>query len=148
MTFAPPDLRWAGRALIAPWLLALWSCAPTTAPQNSIAIVRLTIGEQTVLIDWDEGPRSAATIPPSGTWATQLTFATFHRSNGTPISLDPAEYEIRLEPEEDGLVEFERTEPFGGTLRRLTEGVAEVVVTVVHIPSGNLEFGPHTLTVN
>jgi hypothetical protein len=122
-------------------------CGSATAPNNSIAIVRLTIGEQTVLIDWDDGPRSSATIPSTG-MSAQITLATFHRSNGTPIELDPSEYEIRLEPEESGVVEFVRTEPFGGTLRRLMVGVAEVVVSVVHIPTGDTEFGPHSLTVN
>jgi hypothetical protein len=129
-------------------LLALSACAGITASDNSIAIVRLTIGEQTVLIDWDEGPRSAASIPPTGMGSTQITFATFHRSNGAPIPLDPEEFEIRLEPLDDGVVEFVRTEPFGGTLRRLSEGVAEVAVSVVHIPTGEVEFGPHRLTVN
>jgi hypothetical protein len=129
-------------------LLALAACAGMAASDDSIAIVRLTIGDQTVLIDWDEGARSAATIPQTGTGATQIAIATFHRSNGTPITLDPEEYEMRLEPLDDALVEFVRTEPFGGTLRRLTGGVAEVVVSVVHIPSGAFEFGPHNLTVN
>ena len=170
MTFSPPYLRPTlrvgaphaprgrpprcrvgnpvGVILLALLVPALQACGSSTEPNNSIAIVRLTIGEQTVLIDWDDGPRSAATIPPTGMSATQITIATFHRSNGTPITLDPSEYEIRLEPEDPERIEFVRSEPFGGTLRRLMGGVAEMVVSVVHIPSGNTEFGPHSLTVN
>ena len=163
MTFGPPSLRWnasrrhsrdsVGRRRVgtplALMLLAFMSCSsPAAPPGRSIAIVRLTIGDQTVLIDWDDGPRSAATIPPNGSAATQFTIATFHRSNGTPIPLDPSEYEIRLEPEDTERVEFVRTEPFSGILRRLTPGLAEIEVSVVHIPTGNTEFGPHNLIVN
>lgn len=156
----PPGLRWSARRLrcrvgapthaLVPalMLLALASCGTPTTPSGSIAIVRLTIGDQTVLIDWDDGPRSAATIPPNGVAATQFAMATFHRSNGTPIPLDPSEFEIRLDSDDTDRVEFERTEPFGGNLRRIGPGVAEVMVTVVHIPTGNTQFGPHSLIVN
>jgi len=135
------------------WLMVvamLTACDPATAPNDTIMLVRLDVGVQTVLIDRDGGPRSAATIPATGTVQarTMLIVATFHRGNGTPIGLDPELYELVLTPTDPERLTFTRTEAFRGNLFRVSAGEAQVAVTVVQVESGSIVFGPHNLTIN
>jgi len=143
----------SSRRPILLWLTAvamLTACDPATAPNDTIMLVRLDVGVQTVLIDRDGGPRSAATIPATGTVQarTMLIVATFHRGNGTPIGLDPELYEIVLTPTDPERLTFTRTEAFRGNLFRISAGDTQVLVTAVHVASGSVVFGPHNLTIN
>jgi hypothetical protein len=145
-------------------ILALAGCDDSTGPDDTINIVRLTVGTQTAYFDAN-GLRACCdgagnptlptriTIPASGSAANQLTYATFARGNGTDIRLDPGTYEIRLVP---GATSITWTPlpypsgtnlPFSGNLRRTSAGVTPVQLSVVETSSGNTVFGPHTFQI-
>jgi hypothetical protein len=145
-------------------ILAFAGCDDSTGPDDTINIVRLTVGTQTAHFDTD-GLRDCCdgagnptlniriTIPASGSSANQLTYATFHRDNGTDIRLDPGAYEIRLVPGETRITwtplpyPSGTNLPFSGNLRRTSAGVTPVQLSVVEKSSGNTVFGPHTFQI-
>jgi hypothetical protein len=145
-------------------LLALAGCDDSTGPDDTISIVRLTVGTQTAYFDTNglrdccDGAGNATlptriTIPASGSQATQLTVGTFHRDNGTPIILDPAIFELRLVPAATRITwtplpyPSGANLPFSGNLRRTSAGVTQVQMSVVEKASGREVFGPHTFQI-
>jgi hypothetical protein len=140
----------------AAWVAALcaampvmYACESAVAPAASVELVRLAVGDQTVLVDRAEGPRSSVSIPLGTEEArTAVTFATFHRQDGTEVELDAAFYEARIVPAEPSVVFYWRAESFQGRLVRLMAGQTQVTFSIVNILSGEVEFGPHNLTIN
>ena len=157
-----PRTRLFAASLFA--MLALAGCDDSTGPDDTISIVRLTVGTQTAYFD-ENGLRNCCdgagnatlptriTIPASGSAATQLTVGTFHRDNGTPIILDPAVFELRLVPAATRITwtplpyPSGANLPFSGNLRRTSAGVTAVQLSVVERASGNTVFGPHTFQI-
>jgi hypothetical protein len=161
MTFRPRT-----RFLVAPLvaLLALTACEDSTSLDDTISVVRLNIGSQTINIDTNglrdccdgEGNATLNTriaIPNSGSARTQLTYATFHRADGSSITLDPDVYEIRVVPASGNLTWTPLTFPggtnwpFSGNLSRTAVGITNVEFSVVQRSSGSTVFGPHTFRV-
>ena len=154
-----------GAALLA--AVALAGCDDSTDVDDTIKITRLTVGTQTAYFD-TQGLRNCCdgagnptlptrvTIPATGTAATQLTVATFHHENGTPIILDPLVYELRVVPSSNPAVRLTWTPlpypsganlPFSGNLRRTVTGISSVEISVVQKSSGQVVFGPHVFQV-
>jgi hypothetical protein len=79
--------------------------------------------------------------------------ATFHRSDGSPIGLDPAVYELRVVPSATRITwtplayPSGANLPFSGNLRRTAAGPTPVEFSVVQKSSGQTVFGPHTFNV-
>jgi len=157
------------RFLVAPLVVALpvlAGCSDSTTVDDTIAVVRLTVGTQTALFDQSglknccDGAGAATlpvriTIASTGTVAarTQLTVATFHRADGTNIALDPAVYELQVVPAATRLTftplpfPSGANLPFSGNLFRATAGVTEVTMSIVNKASGAPLFGPHKFNV-
>ena len=125
-------------------------CESPVVPTAAVALVRLTVGDQTVLVDREEGPRSSVSIPSQGDVEarTAVTLATFHRGDGREVKLDPVFYEVRVVPAEPMVVFYARDESFHGRLIRLAAGETQVTFSVVNVLSGAVEFGPHNLTIH
>jgi hypothetical protein len=132
----------------AAWLFAalplLQSCGDPVQPTASVELVRLNVGDQTVLVDRAEGPRSAVSVPG----IEALTLATFHRGDGTEVELDPVFYEVTFVPSEPSVMFYARSQAFQGRLIRLMSGETQVTFSIVNVLSGVVEFGPHNLTIN
>jgi|RhiMethySRZTD1v2_1073278.scaffolds.fasta_scaffold641312_1 hypothetical protein len=145
-------------------LIALAGCDDSTGVDDTIQIVRITVGTQTAYFDTNglktccDGAGNATlpsriVIPATGTTATQTTVATFHRSDGSPIILDPAIYELRVEPGDTRITwtalpfPSGANLPFSGNLRRTSVGISPVRLSVVQKASGQTVFGPHTLQI-
>lgn len=144
-------------------MLVLSGCDDSTAPDDTIRIVRLNIGSQTIILD-ENGVRDCCdgegdatlntriTIPNSGSQRTQLVYATFHRADGSNITLDPDQFEIRMQPESANLTWEPLTFPvgtnwpFSGNLRRAAVGVTNVEFSVL-TSGGTAIFGPETFAV-
>jgi hypothetical protein len=135
------------------------ACSAATEPPDTLDIVRLTVGTQTVhfdqsgLRDCCDGAGNATlntriTIASGGTAAsrTHHTTATFHRADGKSIELDPAVHEVRLSPESTR-VTFTRLTPFTGNLFRANAGITGVTLMVVHTVTGEILFGPHQFSI-
>ena len=135
-----------------------------TGLDDTIEIVRFTVGTQTVYFD-ESGVRTCCDgagnatlpryiwIPATGATATQVSVATFHRSDGSPIILDPNVYELRVVP---GATRITWTAlpypsganlPFSGNLRRTAAGPTPVEISVVQKSSGQTVFGPKTFNI-
>ena len=145
-------------------LVALAGCDDSTGTDDTIKIVRVTVGTQTAYLDTNglktccDGAGNATlpsriVIPATGATATQTTVATFHRDNGTPITLDPTVYELRVEPGDTRITwtalpyPSGANLPFSGNLRRTATGIAPVRFSVVQKSSGQTVFGPHTIQI-
>jgi hypothetical protein len=146
-------------------LIALAGCDDSTGnDDDTIQLVRITVGTQTAYLDTQglktccDGAGNATlpsriVIPATGTTATQTTVATFHRSNGSPITLDPAVYELRVEPGDTRITwtalpyPSGANLPFSGNLRRTATGISPVRFSVVQKSSGQTVFGPHTIQI-
>jgi hypothetical protein len=152
--------------LVAPLvaLLALTGCEDSSNLDDDIEVVRLNIGTQTITLDTGglrdccDGEGDATlnirvTIPNSGSARTQLVYATFHRADGSNITLDPDVIEIRMSPASGSLTWTPLTFPngtnwpFSGNLSRTSAGITNVEFTVVQRTSGSALFGPHTFRV-
>jgi hypothetical protein len=175
MKFGPRPFRLLALPVVA--LFALSACDDSTNVDDTIAIVRVNVGTQTVLVD-QSGMRSCcdgagnatlntavqvpqgASNPATATLAqrTQLTVFTFHRSDGTPIILDPNLYEVRVTPANSTLTwtpiaypapTGQSSVPFSGNLIRPTAGssIVDVTFSVVEKASGNVVFGPNKFTI-
>ena len=132
-----------------------------TVSGNVDPVITFNVGTQTVLVD-TQGPRAccdgagnatlntAISVPQGATntstatlaQRTQLAVFTFHRSNGTPIILDPALYEVRVTPASSAITwtpavypppAGQSTLPFSGTLIRPTTaaGMIDINFSVV-----------------
>jgi hypothetical protein len=158
--------RFRTHFLVAPLvaLLALTACEDSTSLDDTIEVVRLNIGQQTIYLDsgglrdccdgeGDATLNTRVTIPNSGSQRTQLVYAVFARADGSNIQLDPDVYEIRMEPVNGNLTWTPLTFPegtnwaFSGNLSRNEVGVTNVDFSVVQRSSGSAVFGPHTFRV-
>jgi hypothetical protein len=175
MKFGPRPFRFLAVPVIA--LMALGACSDEEDVDDTLAIVRVNVGTQTVLVD-SNGPRACcdgagnatlntaisvpqgATNPATATLAqrTQLTVFTFHRSNGTPITLDPSLYEVRVTPATSAITwtpiayppaTGQSSVPFSGNLIRPTTAASMVDInfSVVEKATGAVLFGPQKFVV-
>lgn len=140
-------------------VFAISACSDPAEGPGPLAVVRLTVGSQTIhfdesgLRDCCDGSGNATlntriTIASTGNAAsrTMLTVATFADANGHAVTLDPAVHEIRLSPESNR-VTFTRLTPFSGNLFRASAGVTGITMLVVHTGTGEILFGPHQFSV-
>jgi hypothetical protein len=140
-------------------LSSIVSCTDPTEPPDTLEVVRLTVGTQTLHFDQSgvrgccDGAGNATlntriTIASGGTVAsrTHLTVATFHREDGKSIDLDSGVHEVRLSPESNR-VTFTRLTAFSGNLFRASAGVTGVTMMVVHTGTGEILFGPHQFSI-
>lgn len=156
------SVRRASRLAVWPLVLSLFAllaCNDTDEPPDTLDVVRLTVGTQTITFDQSglraccDGAGEATlntriTIAATGTTTsrTMLTEASFHRLDGKNITLDPAVHEVRLSPESTRIT-FTRLSPFSGNLFRASAGVTGVTIMVVHTGTGEILFGPHQFTI-
>ena len=150
--------------LVAPLvaMLVLSGCEDSTATDDTISVVRLNIGTQTIYLDTNglrdccdgEGDatlNTRVTIPNSGSSRTQLTYVTFHRSDGSNIIMEPGQVQIDMSPATGSLtwtpLDFpdDTNWPFSGNLSRTAVGITNVTFSVVQ--GGSTVFGPHTFRV-
>jgi hypothetical protein len=159
MMFRFSSLRTSAAMLAA--VLAVSACGDdsTDVPDN-LEIVRLTVGTTTVHFDREGGLRACCdgagnptlntriTIASTGNVAarTQATVATFHRSDGRNISLDPATHELRISVTGPA-VTFTRTGPFTGNTFRASAGVANAELTIFNTQTNQAVFGPHPFRI-
>jgi hypothetical protein len=135
------------------------ACDEATEAPGPIAVVRLTVGSQTIhfdesgLRDCCDGAGNATlntriTIASTGNVAsrTMLTEANFTDANGHLVTLDPTVHELRLSPE-NNRVTFTRLSAFSGNLFRASAGVTGITLLVVHTRTGEILFGPHQFSV-
>jgi hypothetical protein len=140
--------------------LAVSACGDdTTDVPDTLEIVRLTVGTQTVHFD-TQGIRNCCdgagnptlntrlTIASTGSVAsrTMLSVVTFHRADGRNITLDPAMHELRIVPEATR-VTFTRLTPFTGNLFRASAGITNVQLTIFNTQTNQAVFGPHTFRI-
>lgn len=150
--------------LVAPLvaMLVLSACEDSTALDDTIQVVRLNIGNQTIYLDTNglrdccdgEGDatlNTRVTIPTSGSQSSQLTYVTFHRADGSNITMDPSQVQIQVQPENGNLswtpLTFpdDTNWPFSGNLSRNAAGITNVQFSVVR--GGSTVFGPHSFRV-
>lgn len=129
------------RALwVLPLALALGVTAcnddPTEPEEPEIGTMRLTVGTQTLTYTEGGGP---TTLMISG--ASTPVSATFLDSGGAALTLDGTEFEIQLIPANTGVLTFNRTTPFSGTLNRVSAGTTVVQIGVFHKLEGHFDFG-------
>jgi hypothetical protein len=169
MKFGPRPFRFLAVPVIA--LLALSACSDDPDVDDTLSIVRVNVGTGTVLVDAN-GVRtccdgagnptlnSVLVIPAIGTATARsaVTVFTFHRSNGTPILLDPATHEVRVTPATSAITwtpavfpapAGQTSLPFSGTLARpgTTAAMVDVSFSVVEKASGSVLFGPQKFTI-
>jgi|SRR5688572_9258656 hypothetical protein len=111
-------------------------------PAESIVMVRLNIGGQTVEIT-EAGANRAVDVPRG---ATSLD-ATFFNAAGNPVTLSSTStYALDVVSSNTGRLTFTRTGPFSGTLNGLQTGSATIAVKILH--GSHEDFGPRNVTIN
>jgi len=139
MTFRRPALRSVAFAAV----FALAACSSTTeVDEPEIGSVRLTV-DGTVLVITPGGAQGTLTLNAGASSVS----ATFLDEDGAIMTLDPAEFEIRIIPANTTLLTFLRSTAFTGTLNRLGTGTTTMRVSVFHKDEGHDDFGPHTVSV-
>jgi hypothetical protein len=109
---------------------------------EEVAEVRLTVGSQTVTIT-EGGAQGSLTIPVG----VSSVSAVFLADDGDTVTLDPEEFELRLESQNAAVVIFTRTGPLAGKLTGVAPGSAVVEFSIFHLEEGHPDFGEFDLNV-
>jgi hypothetical protein len=117
-------------------LSALTACEddPVEPEEPEIGTVRLTIGSQTVNL----APGATVSVTVSG--ATNAVSATFLGEDGSALTLDGSEFELRLIPRTTGRVTYTRSASFSGSLARVAAGSVLVDVQIFHLIENHEDF--------
>jgi hypothetical protein len=153
MTFSDSTIRQAARRsrfsayFVLPLVVALSAVAgcdddPVEPEEPEIGTMRITVGSQTLTFTEAGGP---TTLTISG--ASTAIAATFLDPDGVPLTLDAADFELRVSPANAGVLTFTRTTAFSGTLNRVAIGTTTVELAAFHKGEGHDDFGEFVVTV-
>ena len=135
------SVRWMGMAALA-MVASLAACNddPVVDDEPNIATMRITIGSQTVDVDVfgtvTGGPITLTTTVDPAVTVQWLIL------DGSPDPLvTAAEFELRVEPANTGIVTFTSTGAFTGTLNGVTTGSTTIEFILWHLEEDHDEFG-------
>lgn len=107
---------------------------PVEPHEDEPEAIRLIIGEDTVEIDG--GQTGSVTIPLGGT----AIAAVFLDADGDEVDVHDDEFELRIEPDDEQVVTFTRSDAFSGTLNGESEGTSTAEVLLWHLPVDHDDF--------
>lgn len=138
MTRASSSYRSITAAALAALVFAA-GCRDSTGPdhEDEPHAVRLTIGTQVVTVDESGNVTGGPIVIPVG--QTPIS-AQFLADDGDVLTLNPAEYELRVIPVNAAVVTFTPTGGFAGTLTGVAAGNTSLTIQLWHIPAGHDDF--------
>ncbi|MGQ0560965.1 MAG: hypothetical protein ACT443_03720 [Gemmatimonadota bacterium] len=142
-------MRRMARVPILGMALLAAACGSTSEPEPEpeVAIMRLTVGAQTINVNAETGAVTGGPITLVANTTTPVS-AVFLSANGQaePLVTD-ATFRLDVRPA-DATVTFTRTGPFAGTLRGTTATNTSAEFALFHLEEGHEEFEwPVSITV-
>jgi hypothetical protein len=143
--------RWTRRLLLAPLAITgalLVGCdddgtEPEDDPADAIEEMRLTIGSGTVTIDRGGNVSGGPVTIAAG--ATVVTAVFLDDEGATVGGLD--EFELRVTPTNTGIMTWQSTSAFSGTLTHVSAGSTTVGFALYHIEEMHEDFGPFDVSI-
>jgi hypothetical protein len=118
-----------------------------TEPEDepNVATMRLTVGSQTVDVDEDGSVTGGPIVISVGSTAIS---AQFLLPNGQPDPLvTAAEFQLDVESDDEGVVDFTRASAFSGSLVGVVTGSEIVRFSLLHVEKQHADFGPFPISV-
>jgi hypothetical protein len=114
--------------------------------EPTVTAIRLLVGAQTVEVS-DNGTVTGGPIQLSAGQDVTLTATFLGAAGAVETGISAAEFEIRVEPADEGIVSFTRTGAFAGTLAGGSAGSTTVAVALFHLVEMHEDFGPFNVPV-
>lgn len=108
-------------------------------PTPDVATLLLLFsGNDTVMVDVESG---SVTSGPIGVVSSAAFTAEFFASDGTPdMRVTEVGFQLNVTPANAGIVTFDRTTPFAGTLNKVSAGSTQITFALIDRESGEALF--------
>ena len=112
-------------------------------PADAVVAMRITVGGTVVTVN--EGGTVTGGPVNIGAGATSVSVAFLDSDGDTVTGL--GDFVVRATPANTGIMTFQSTGDFTGTLTRVSAGTTQVAFELFHVEEGHADFGPYNVSV-
>jgi hypothetical protein len=136
--------------MVAPFALAgalLTGCSDDPVepgdPADAVVAMRITIGSTVVTVN--EGGTVTGGPVNIGAGATSVSVVFLDSGGATVTGL--GDFVVHATPANTGIMTFQSTGAFTGTLTRVSAGTTQVAFELYHVEEGHADFGPYNVSI-